>query len=284
MTGQLLPIYWRLGAISCDFMSIPIWDAERIEGYLEGGRTRPLLVSAFLQGPADEPVEHRQMVVKALGLPEVTERGLFSEYFGTELAVEFGVDAPLPAIVELSGELIQAAAENLARWGIAPRPGPGVGVEFRRGLAPLSRFVPVKGDAELADAVQIYAFDMLIQNPDRREDKPNCGNFKGRLVAYDHEMAFSFLYPVIGAKKPWEVPQLARQHVFQRVPRAATRRATLDWAPVRSSVARVSQRVGEFAQFLPDRWQVQAGLVVAHIHAVAEHLPAFEDALRRSLA
>ena len=265
-------------------MPIAVWEAERIESCLSGGRTRPLLVSACLRGAADQPVEHREMVVKALGLPEVTEIGLFSEYFGTELAVEFGIDAPAPAIVDLPVELIEAATDDLGRWGLTPRAGRAVGVEFRRGLAPLSRFVPVRGDAELADAAQIYAFDMLIQNPDRRADKPNCGNFKGRLVAYDHEMAFSFLYPVVGALNPWQVPPFARQHIFRAALCAAARKAPLDWTPVRAGVTRLNQGVDELAQFLPDEWQTHAVSVIGHVHAVAARLPVFEDELRRSLA
>jgi hypothetical protein len=113
-----------------------VWNAERIEGILPTGRTRPLLVSCVLAGTEAEEAlgtaaERQTMVIKALGLPEVTE------------------------------------------------------------------------------AARIYAYDLITQNPDRRADNPNCGSYNGRLVAYDFEMAFSFLYAIPGtAGEPWEVARL----------------------------------------------------------------------------
>ena len=34
----------------------------------------------------------------------------------------------------------------------------------------------------------------MIQNPDRRQDKPNLLRKGDELAIFDHEMAFSFLY------------------------------------------------------------------------------------------
>ena len=92
-------------------MPVTVWEVERFEGRQDVGRTRPLLVSAFLEGTAGEPSEHREMLLKAIGLPEITEIGLFSEYFGTQLAGEFGIDVPVPAVVNLSAELLGGSAD-----------------------------------------------------------------------------------------------------------------------------------------------------------------------------
>jgi hypothetical protein len=162
-------------------------------------------------------------------------------------------------------------------------PGQAVGVHFLRGLAPVNRILPVKGEAELADAVQIYAFDMLIQNPDRRGDNPNCGNFRGRLVAYDHEMAFSFLYPIVGGGEPWEVPSFARRHIFHPPLAVAARNSGVDWQPVRRAIVALGERVNGIAQFVPAPWRSHAEKVTTHVQGVVGRAATFEDQLRRSL-
>jgi len=81
------------------------WKADRLERVLTNGRTRPLVVSCSRITPAgDDDSEmpngdlrdRKRFVVKALGNPEVTEQGLFSEVFGNLLARELNVNTPPP--------------------------------------------------------------------------------------------------------------------------------------------------------------------------------------------
>jgi hypothetical protein len=199
------------------------------------------------------------------------------------LAAEFGIDAPLPAMVSLSAELLDAAGDTLRQWGVTLRPGHAVGLELRRGLTPLNRYVPLEGGAYQADALRIYAFDMLVQNPDRRVENPNCGNFKGRLVAYDHEMAFSFLHPIVGAGHPWEVPRFSRQHLFHGFVAGARRRGAIDWDPIKDAVRTVSERVEGLVEYLPDAWRGHGERVATHIQAVATNTLEFQNGLENSL-
>ena len=54
-------------------------------------------------------------------------------------------------------------------------------------------------------AAEIFAFDLLVQNADRRATNPNLWSRAERVGVYDHEQAFSFLHlPIIGgAPRPW---------------------------------------------------------------------------------
>jgi hypothetical protein len=68
-------------------------------------------------------------------------------------------------------------------------------------------------------AAEIFAFDVLIQNPDRRRESPNGPNLlwsDDEIYLYDHEQAFSFLMGVIGWKPPWMGggTEFCRNHVF----------------------------------------------------------------------
>ena len=262
-----------------------MWEAERIDGRQAGGRTRPLIVSCVQRDDDGQITGTQDMLLKALGLPEVTDTGLFAEYFGSQLAIEFGIDAPRSYVVHLDEALIVASAQRLKEWSLAPRPGRAVGLEFLRGIAPISRAVIVKQPDEIQDAARVYAFDMLIQNPDRREEKPNCGNFRGKLLAFDHEMAFSFLYPLIGISDPWVIPPvLARQHVFYRgLSAAAVGDGRIDWGGILDALRAVDDRVEELVGFLPVDWRVHGDRVVAHIRTVRNHAVEFERAIRESL-
>src|SRR5208283_3894843 len=78
--------------------------------------------------------------------------------------------------------------------------------------------------AQRDQAADVFAFDTLIQNPDRRAVNPNLWARSDRLGVYDHEQAFSFLsVPIIGGTpKPWVAAshgngfRFLEQHVFYR--------------------------------------------------------------------
>ena len=59
-----------------------------------------------------------------------------------------------------------------------------------------------------AVAAEAFAFDAMIQNPDRRHDRPNCSVRDEELLIYDHDLAFSFLSGILFWKPPWEATGL----------------------------------------------------------------------------
>ncbi len=65
------------------------YDAVRFIKILESGRTRPLLLECECISSDDHAL--RKFVVKAPGLPEVGEFGLFSEMFSCLLANELEI-------------------------------------------------------------------------------------------------------------------------------------------------------------------------------------------------
>lgn len=132
------------------------------------------------------------MIVKAVGLPEITTGKLLNEQFGNLIARELGIHTPAPAVVEIGPEFVATSAPYLPRHQSQLQPGLSVGTEKLDGLMPLPYGEALSKD-ELAQATLIYACDLLIQNPDRLIKNPNCGKHRDRLVAYDFEMAFTFV-------------------------------------------------------------------------------------------
>jgi hypothetical protein len=78
---------------------------------------------------------------------------------------------------------------------------------------PQGRSIP---SSLMQDVTDIFAFDMIIQNPDRRKDKPNLLRKGDELAIFDHEMAFSFLYALVPDEYPWGGKGMgfAKDHVF----------------------------------------------------------------------
>jgi hypothetical protein len=78
----------------------------------------------------------------------------------------------------------------------------------------VNRVIP---EAMFRDAVNIFAFDALIQNPDRRVENPNLFTQSDNIYVYDHEeTSFSFLLAVSPSAEPWNLERetYLERHVF----------------------------------------------------------------------
>ncbi|MHB1310295.1 MAG: hypothetical protein ACYC23_24780 [Limisphaerales bacterium] len=109
-------------------------------------------------------------------------------------------------------------------------------------------------------AVEIFAFDLLVQNADRRATNPNLWSRSERVGVYDHEQAFSFLHlPIIGgAPRPWVLAHQAgafrfmENHAFY----PSLRGAKLNLGPFESRLADLSFEVIEgLLEAVPAEWQ-----------------------------
>lgn len=136
---------------------------------------------------------------------------------------------------------------------------------------------------EVEQATLIYGFDLLVQNPDRRWDRPNCALLAGSLIAFDFERCFSFLLPIIGGlASPWEVSRhgIAANHLFHSVLKA---RAP-SWTPLIDRLRALPvERLDQLASALPGAWQSEAARVREHVTEVIMNLHEFELELQRSL-
>ncbi len=70
--------------------------------------------------------------------------------------------------------------------------------------------------SQFEPACEIFAFDVLIDNPDRKFNNPNLGTVGDQLFIYDHELAFASAFDIFPRHEPWRVAeeQSWTQHVF----------------------------------------------------------------------
>jgi hypothetical protein len=67
-------------------------------------------------------------------------------------------------------------------------------------------------------AVDNFAFDALLQNPDRRHDHPNLLTSGDARMVLDHQAAFSFVRDILPIPAPWTLDrqEFLADHVFYR--------------------------------------------------------------------
>jgi hypothetical protein len=251
------------------------FEAVSIEGFAQAGRTRPLILSC--EQSEGEFLQRTPMVVKAIGLPEVEPKSFYCELLGNVLAREFGITTPKPCIVNLDPAFV-SVVNSTSRLKL--RPGLAVGTEYFR-AAP---FLPgaALSTEQLGQAALIYAYDLMVQNPDRRVENPNCATDGDRLIAFDFEMAFSFLSAIGPVPPPWKFSELEMRHnhLFKRSLAASE----VFWAPVIESVRALTPTLlkklcglipGEFGDYgLPIR---------RHLNAVVRNASKLELELAGSL-
>src|SRR5262249_44623512 len=116
------------------------WEVEYLEHILEG-RTRPLVLRCSQIDATPNPVR-RSLVVKAVGLPEITRQSLIRELLGNMLARELGVYTSTPALVEIDAEMANALNVSLSAKGLHLEPGTAVGCTYLHPLLPFAGDLP----------------------------------------------------------------------------------------------------------------------------------------------
>lgn len=192
---------------------VPIAKATTFIKSLPSGRTRPCLMIC-----EDESGTRHEVVVKLRYGPESTTRGLICELSASLLAVDLDLSVPSPFLVEIDSDFYKAISDATLAARFRDSRGLNFGSQYLSpGFStwPQDKSIP---QSMIQDAAEIFAFDILIQNPDRRKDKPNLLRRGDELYIVDHEMAFSFLRALEPDKHPWLGLGMdyIKDHVFYR--------------------------------------------------------------------
>jgi hypothetical protein len=259
------------------------WEALRFERINHSGRTKPLIIECAKVNPATARSDRCEFLVKALGLPEIWEQSLFCEVVGNWLARKLGVNTPAPALIKLESAFVGNANRVLQTERLVLQEGIGAGCEYiKGGFAGFGSLGAITFE-EVAQAVSIYGFDILLQNPDRRHEKPNLGFLGNRLIAFDFESAFSFLLPVVGvSSEPWEVAKnsVGPRHILAK----CLRNHEPDWKPLINALNQLNlAQLDALAELLPNTWQSYMPKVKAHLLNLQENSHRLEVELQRSL-
>jgi hypothetical protein len=227
--------------------------ATRFDRRVGSGKTWPCLLSCT-KADGDEV----EVVAKFSAGCERQVGGLVAEAIAAMLAADLDLPVPEPLLVEFDAEFVELI--RLRDPALAERAGRSVPVAFGSTKLPPGFAVLPRGKSVPQTlrplAVEIFAFDALIQNPDRRPENPNC-LLDGRSFAiFDHELAF-VMRGIIDWRPPWEPSGLEmikgpNRHVFF----SDLQGKAADFSRLRGAWQAVSDaRLQEYRQALPGAWR-----------------------------
>lgn len=235
------------------------------------GRTAPALFSCY-----DGHSGTAEYVVKFHGK---IAGGAVSELLASELGKLLNIPVADGVVVEVDdrlGNVIPDLAAGL-RSGVGPHFGSkhhsgGFGV-FSSNYAVPGDLVPV--------AIDIFAWDMLLQNPDRRKSNPNLLCNGSQFLVIDHELACAF-EALIGECDPFRLrgTQLERDHVLRFAFIRHIDPTLFDGFTSRLATLEL-RRVEDLVGALPATWCYprRTDAILAHFAAVLADVDKFKDSL-----
>lgn len=248
---------------------------------MTAGRTLPALC-----GCEDEIGNHvDDFVVKLRGGLDNGQKGFLFELIASRLATYFGLMVPDPAFVLIDAEFAEVVATSEPHR--AARMRNSIGLNFGSRLLvdgaewPVDKSIP---HSMRQTALEIFAFDALIQNPDRRFNNQNLLIRGDDIFLFDHEVAFSFLWDILPPQTPWMLdrqPYIA-DHVFYR----DLRKKPIDLSRfVDSLLALPEKPIREILAEVPVEWNDGVlARIEDHIRTVGNHATDFAEAIQRRLA
>lgn len=217
------------------------------------GRTRPSVV--FCE---DDDGNVLEIVVKLHTGRESSHKGLVCELLASLLARDLDLPAPEPYIVMVDADFHTGISDSTLAERFRGSEGPNFGCRhLGPGYTtwPQLRSLPA---SLLQDAAEIFAFDLIIQNPDRRQDKPNLLRKGDDLAIFDHELAFSFLRAIVPDEYPWEGKGIdfARDHIFFR----DLKGKDLSWDRLQGALEAIDDdRLNQYGDAIPIGWRDGSG-------------------------
>ena len=188
--------------------------AVRFDGRVQSGRTVPCRLTCEAADGTEVEV-----VAKLSDGCDRKVTALVMEAIAAMLAADLDLPVPEPFLVALESEFIAGLPDAIVA-DMARRSNPLAfgSKHLPPGYTswPVGKTIPK--DA-IATAAEIFAFDALTMNDDRRPTNPNCLFSGSTLAIYDHEMAFPSTEGIIGWQPPWKIGALeylkqTRRHLF----------------------------------------------------------------------
>ena len=257
---------------------IPRLTATQFERFMTSGRTAPALCGC--EDQAGTMVG--EYVVKLRG--SIGESGLLNELFAARLAGHFGLPSPEPAVIAIDQALVDLVANTQPAQAARIRGSVGLnfGTRALSGVStwPVDKSIP---EAMWQAALDIFAFDALVQNPDRRFSNPNIFVRGESLLIFDHETAFSFLVALSPPATPWTLAdqQYLADHVFYR----KLKSKAIDLTGFTASLGGLSDALLDgIAADVPAEWNNgNVPRIEHHLRSVREHAAEFAEDVRRFL-
>ena len=225
-------------------------------------------------------------MVKLRSRMDLRDGGAARELIASLLAQALGLDVPAPAVVDLVPELADGIMDVDASVAVRTSAGLNFGCQFLAGGWRAWQIHESLQRRQLDAGFDVFAFDALIENPDRsgKDARPtNLLTDGDRLVVIDHEAAFSFLLALFAPAEPWtpDASGYLRDHIFY----PSLRAMLVSGERIRASLEALSpESLTAIGDAVPEEWHgAFVPSILEHVKAVAEHANEFVTATKQIL-
>lgn len=268
-------------------MVIQHFEAAALGRTMEFGRTKPILMECTQVG-SDELVS---FVVKLYSNVELTTRSLAREVFGSLLARHYRLSTPEIAIINVPQELLYDDDNSEVSRQLSNSLGNNFGSRYITGVYPFNDLVP----SLVQDGIDIFSFDLLIQNYDRKKERPNLITSEDIIYVFDHEIAFPYAAPelLIGGNEnePGTInprDPLVTGHVLYDRLSNLTKRKNADFTFdnfIENLGNMTDEILSDITDSIPMEWRSEElGRISSYLARVRENANNFERCLKEALA
>lgn len=252
-------------------------EAELAIRRLGSGRTRPIALHARATEPNVKSIECVVKPRQRLTMPPLE---YLCEWVGSALALAMGLRTPRPHRLRIDSMFADSVADPELREDLRASIGLAFGSQYvSDGFTQYAAGLALSSTQRGA-AAMVLGFDVFVHNPDRRAANPNLFVDRSGFLLFDHEQAFSFLLPLIGAPPPEISPAL--DIVEHHVLRHAFGRSGPDFGPFREALSKVDDPTLEaIARSVHEEWTV--GAAQAKLPRIMEVLAERRDKLDKWL-
>ncbi|MGB0930780.1 MAG: HipA family kinase [Chitinophagales bacterium] len=166
---------------------LPVYKATAIDQEaLLGGSTRPCLMTV-MDDKGDIAGSYVVKIFKHYNTEQYNPTN--KELYGNVLAKEFDLNTPKPALIQVNNSLISQLkkSDRYKNWDIIS--GTYFGCELVENTLDFNQKALQK--SEQWEIENVFAFDVLIRNVDRRVSKPNMFFKDGSIILIDHELSLN---------------------------------------------------------------------------------------------
>lgn len=237
-----------------------------------GTNNAPLLVHAV-----NDAGERDQWVLKPIG--RLGETNSIRELVGYRFAKALGIPVLEAGILSITEGVLRASPHLRERLGASL--GPNFGSRYHPGLTDLTNPDHVQKDHR-PTATNIYGWDILADNADRRTQRSNVLAGDAAMYAIDHELTFAWFSTIGGHGPRWVISMLynaVQYHFFRdHVPRWGC-----GFDGLMSALEKLSGAdLGAVTAGIPNRWlQGEGGRCIAEVR---EYLQDVHDRAEQIIA
>ena len=165
-------------------MQLPVYSVVELGEMLEGGTTQPLIATVVDKEGNYQKDDYVIKIFKQTNIKQAQPTN--KEFYAYALALEFDLEAPKAALLYVSEEIIQDLQKRKKYANFDIQAGYYYGCKYLKNA--ISYEFAALDSFELWELTNIFAFDALIWNIDRRTAKTNILVHEEAFCLIDHEL------------------------------------------------------------------------------------------------